>query len=328
MGILTSRVAAEASGLLAWKPPVDVVAVANVASLSGLQNIDGVTGAEGLAVLLTAQTTGAQNGPYLMSTGGWTRRYDMDTSADCVVGSSWRVTQGTLAGNRYYLSGPVGTTITLNTTALTFSEEPISSSGGALSVTSIAVSSFASFGATPAATGRIRLTAGDIIEGAGSFSLSSLGDTILIEVGPTGGTKTGLIVRRNDDLSSGQEAWLVGGVYKRRAFFPPDVTTTDATVTTLWSFTLADNTTYTIVARVTADQTSGTNSAGYERIVTVKRAGGAATIVGTVSTPHTAEDVAGWDCTFDVTSNDVRLRVTGAAATTVVWQADVTVNNK
>lgn len=98
------------------------------------------------------------------------------------------------------------------------------------------------------------------------------------------------------------------------------VQTTDATVTTAFAKTMGDNTTHTIVATITADQSSGANSAGYVRMATVKRAGGGATLVGTVSTPHTAEDVAGWDATIDVNSNDWRVRVTGAAATTINWR--------
>jgi hypothetical protein len=162
MGILTSRVALEAAGLSAWKPPVDVVAVANVASLSGLQTIDGVTGAEGLSVLLTAQTAGLQNGPYLMSAGSWTRRYDMDISSEAVLGSSWRATQGTLAGRRYYLSAPTGT-ITLNSTALTFSEEAGGGVGSDPSVTSLTASSFVAIGGSPSTTGALRMTSNGAI---------------------------------------------------------------------------------------------------------------------------------------------------------------------
>lgn len=177
------------------------------------------------------------------------------------------------------------------------------------------------------ATGLLFPGARQIKWAAGVGSLITDGDAVFIEGGPSGGTKVALLVRRNDDLSQGQEAWTSAGVFKRRGFFPPETTTTDATVTTAWAFTLTDNTTYTVYARVTADS-SGADSAGYIRAVTVKRAGAGAVIVGAVTNVHTAEDVAGWDCTFDVSGNDVRLRVTGAAATTITWQADVIVNAK
>lgn len=95
------------------------------------------------------------------------------------------------------------------------------------------------------------------------------------------------------------------------------VQTTDATVTTVASFTLTDATIYNVVADVRGLVTGG-NGAGYLRAATVKRIGAGAVLVA-VSTPHTAEDNAAWDCTIDVNGNDARVRVTGAAATTINW---------
>ncbi len=153
MGILTSTIAAEVAGLLAWKPPVDVVATSNIASLSGLQTIDSITGAEGLHVLLTAQTTGSQNGVWVMSAGAWVRRSDMDLSSECIIGTSWRITRGSQAGTRWYLAGPVGVVITLGTTSLTVSQESAAASG-----TSFTATSFLAAGTAPYATlGEIRL---------------------------------------------------------------------------------------------------------------------------------------------------------------------------
>ena len=51
---------------------VEVVATANLA-LSGLQTIAGYTTAAGDVVLLTGQTTPAQNGPWAAAAGAWTR---------------------------------------------------------------------------------------------------------------------------------------------------------------------------------------------------------------------------------------------------------------
>lgn len=115
--LLIEQIALRVYELLTNKPPVDTVAVADV-TLSGLQTINGVAGAEGIAVLLTAQTNAAQNGPWVMSSGGWARRSDFDTAADIILGSWWRVTQGTHAGERWYMSAPTGDII-VNSTALT-----------------------------------------------------------------------------------------------------------------------------------------------------------------------------------------------------------------
>jgi hypothetical protein len=98
------------------------------------------------------------------------------------------------------------------------------------------------------------------------------------------------------------------------------VATSDATVTTLISVPITDPSTYHIHAFVSARQTGSTNAAGYERIATMKRAGAAPALVGAVSAAHTAEDVAGWDCTIDSDGvSAARVRVTGAAAVQVFW---------
>src|SRR5271163_1211768 len=54
-------------------PILTAVAVSNVSSLSGLGTYDGVTLAAGNVILLTAQTTASQNGPWTAASGLWTR---------------------------------------------------------------------------------------------------------------------------------------------------------------------------------------------------------------------------------------------------------------
>jgi hypothetical protein len=65
--------------------------------------------------------------------------------------------------------------------------------------------------------------------------------------------------------------------------------------------------------------------AGYERIATFKNDGGTLSLVGSVSTPHTAESTSGWDCTIDASGSDIRVRVTGAGSTNVTWLAQLEV---
>jgi len=95
---------------------------ANIASLAGgaPNTLDGVTLAAGDTVLLTAQTTGGQNGIYTVTTlgtganGTWTRHTSFDAAGEFTQGMVVQVTSGTLAGN-YELTtaGPyiVGTTV-------------------------------------------------------------------------------------------------------------------------------------------------------------------------------------------------------------------------
>lgn len=70
--------------------------------------------------------------------------------------------------------------------------------------------------------------------------------------------------------------------------------------------------------RVLAVATDGSR-AGYVRTFGVKHTSGTVALVGSVASPETFEDVSGWNCTVDVSSNVVRVRVTGAAATTINW---------
>lgn len=104
------------------------------------------------------------------------------------------------------------------------------------------------------------------------------------------------------------------------------VTTTDATVTTLASFTIANNSTQLIEARITAFRTAGgganADSANYVRTGKGKNNAGTVTLQG-LQTSYTQEDVAGWNATLDASGTDVRVRVTGAAATTIVWRCTV-----
>lgn len=101
------------------------------------------------------------------------------------------------------------------------------------------------------------------------------------------------------------------------------VQTTDATVTTLISKTLAEGKAYIIVAKVVGKQ-ADTNRASYVRRVCVYRpAAGSATLQGSVQDELTIESDANWDCTVDVSGNDARVRITGVAATTIDWKGSL-----
>lgn len=63
----------DTKGSLAMKPPVTVVATTNQ-TLSGTPTIDGQATSAGTSIaLLTAQTTGSENGPWVVQVGAWTR---------------------------------------------------------------------------------------------------------------------------------------------------------------------------------------------------------------------------------------------------------------
>lgn len=102
------------------------------------------------------------------------------------------------------------------------------------------------------------------------------------------------------------------------------VQTTDATVTTLFTFTIPASTTFAVHASVVARRTGGGGGAAedgafYERAVAFKNVAGVATQIGSTNALVTMEDQAGWDVTFDVTGATARIRVTGAVGNNVSW---------
>ena len=140
-----------------WRKPVRVVAT-STQTLSGLPTIDGVALSELDEVLLTAD--GASNGPWVVSSGAWSRRADFDTSAKALVGALFYVREGTAgAGSWWRLSGP--STIVLNTTSLV-----VESKAGYITL---------AIGRTPALSGALRMTAGDaMVWRAGSGDVDGL----------------------------------------------------------------------------------------------------------------------------------------------------------
>ena len=111
---------------LANKPSAGLVATANL-TLSGAQTIDGVAGTAGTTIVLaTAQTSGAQNGPWIMQTGAWTRPpwYPSGGSLQAFQFIVERVRLGTVYGGSEWKMTTSGT-ITIDTTATAWTVDPI-----------------------------------------------------------------------------------------------------------------------------------------------------------------------------------------------------------
>ena len=101
---------------------------------------------------------------------------------------------------------------------------------------------------------------------------------------------------------------------------PVHVQTTDATVTTLDSFTLASGTALLVSWNVTAIKSDSTQAAGYLVSATFRNNAGTVAAVGSVQV-IAMEDDAAWDCTIDNSGTTIRLRITGKASTTIQWSA-------
>lgn len=96
---LDTAIAGLASGQVS-KGAVRAVHISNVTlSNPATSTFDGLTFSAGQVVLLTGQTTGSQNGPYVFngSSVAMTRALNWDTAGEAVVGSYWIVAEGTQA---------------------------------------------------------------------------------------------------------------------------------------------------------------------------------------------------------------------------------------
>lgn len=138
-----------------WKLAVRCATTANGTLASSFENgdsIDGVTLATGDRILIKNQTTGSENGIYIVqASGAPVRAFDMDQDgttdvvATEVYGAVIWVVQGTTnAGTLWYCTNTG--TITLGTTALTFSQFS-GGAGASFATPSIALGSSAAAGA-------------------------------------------------------------------------------------------------------------------------------------------------------------------------------------
>jgi len=105
--------------------------------------------------------------------------------------------------------------------------------------------------------------------------------------------------------------------------FQAQVTTTDATATTLQSVTVPTDSALWIRATIVGRRTGGTagangDAAVYERTARFKNVGGTVTM-NQLQSDYTSEDQIGWNGTLDVSGTSARMRVTGAANNNITW---------
>lgn len=101
-------------------------------------------------------------------------------------------------------------------------------------------------------------------------------------------------------------------------------TTTDATLTTIATIAIPDDTVVLLEVRVVGRRTDAAGQATYiRRAVVFREAAGSAVILGQVNTPLTRESSgnAPWKATIAVSGNNALVQVTGQAAKTVNWKS-------
>lgn len=113
-----AQLAAQAAGLV-FKGAVRAATATNINIASAPSTIDGVTPTAGDVFLLTGQSTGSQNGPYVWTAAAavMNRPSNWDVAGEAVPGSLWVVQQGTFDNQLAILSND---TFTLGTTTGTF----------------------------------------------------------------------------------------------------------------------------------------------------------------------------------------------------------------
>jgi hypothetical protein len=135
-GQLDAALAGLSSGQVI-KGLVRCAATTNITLSSPGATIDGITMTNGDVVLLTAQSTGSQNGPYVWTASGspLTRATNWNTSGLAVLGSYWIVEQGSKADNYALLTNDSAITLGTTTPAFTFIGNATYTGGNGISVT-------------------------------------------------------------------------------------------------------------------------------------------------------------------------------------------------
>ena len=101
------------------------------------------------------------------------------------------------------------------------------------------------------------------------------------------------------------------------------VNTTDATVTTIHTITLATDASYVIRGLIRARRTGGVlgtvgDSAGYNFFACIKNVAGTASLVSTADI-ISKENVVAYDVTITATGATILIRVTGVITTNITW---------
>jgi len=115
-------------GALPWKHYAELATTGNI-TLSGNQTIDGMTTTNNMRVLVRAQTTASENGPYSASSGAWSRVGDLDLgSGEFDAGQYIPVRSGTVNANTVWQL-TTAAPITIGSTGLTYTKVLPAASG-------------------------------------------------------------------------------------------------------------------------------------------------------------------------------------------------------
>lgn len=205
-----------ASSSLAMKAPCRALSTTNVTK-SGEQTIGGVACVADDRVVLNGQTTGSENGVWVISTGAWKRAPDFDGARDVVRGTRVLVTSGTNAG---LWEVSTANPITIGTTSIAFTE--VAEAAGSTGATG-ATGPTGPAGPSPAPTFTYSTTTADADPGAGVFRLNnatiaSATAAYVDNLDESGGTISGWLDTFDDSTSTVKGILVVKGVDTVTAF--------------------------------------------------------------------------------------------------------------
>lgn len=129
-------------------------------------------------------------------------------------------------------------------------------------------------------------------------------------------------LKANTLICDGVQAYYVDANLNKTAFSSARsaVTTTDATVTTIVTIPIIDDTAVFVDTQIAGQRTDAADRAAYELKALVFRAGGGgATIQGPVDTTFSRESVGAYDANISVSGNDALVTVRGQTGHTINW---------
>jgi hypothetical protein len=98
-----------------------------------------------------------------------------------------------------------------------------------------------------------------------------------------------------------------------------EMTTTDATITNIYNWTLQNNAVTLTDVVVTAITSDGTAGASYKKSATFRNNAGTISLIGATHSNQVDENTSSWDVTIDVVGNQIIINVMGDPSKSVIW---------
>lgn len=152
----------------------------------------------------------------------------------------------------------------------------------------------------------------DITQGSAAIALTTWNGSAFVEMIKVDGSK--ITIKSPQTL---QYTTTYGDIYNDTA----EVSTTDGTITDIFTWTIQDNATTMVDISVVADQSTSASGDAYKGTIVFSRDGGTVSVISAGSVTQYGATV--WTVTLDNATSTGRVRVTGNAATTVRWTVHI-----